>query len=78
MGGIGLHKTEIDQTIDHVKMIMQHGHCNTITGKLLRNTIETHAIETGLGGNPFTADLDKVNYLTENTWIENTIRGYQK
>ena len=78
MGGIGLHKTEIDQTIDHVKMIMQHGHCNTVTGKLLRNTIETHAIETGLGGNPFTADLDKVNYLTENTWIENTIRGCQK
>ena len=24
LGGIGLHRTEIDQTIDHVKMILQH------------------------------------------------------
>ena len=26
LGGVGLHKTESDQTIDHAKMIMQHGH----------------------------------------------------
>ena len=25
-GGIGLHRTEVDQTIDQAKMILHHGH----------------------------------------------------
>jgi hypothetical protein len=78
LGGIGLHRTEIDQTIDHVKMILQHGHAPTITGKLIRNSLEQLSIESGLGEGPFHADLTKVNYLTERTWIENTIRSCQK
>ena len=78
MGGIGLHRTEIDQTIDHVKMILQHSHTNSVTGKLIRNSIEQLAIESGLGGNLLKANLDKINYLTENTWIENTIRSCKK
>ena len=78
LGGIGLQKTEINQTIDHIKMIIQHGHTDSITGKLIRNTLEQIAIESGLGKSPFYADLTRVNYLTDNTWIENTIRSCQK
>ena len=40
LGGIGLHRTEIDQVIDHVKMVMQQGHRKTVTGTLIRNTLE--------------------------------------
>jgi hypothetical protein len=57
-------------------MIIQHGHTDSVTGKLIRNTLEQISIETGLGKSPFHADLTKVNYLTE--WIENTIRCCQK
>ena len=39
VGGAGLHRTEIDQTIDHIKMIAAHGNMDTGKGKLLRNTI---------------------------------------
>ena len=53
---------------------MNHGHLKTVTGTLLRNTIEQISIESGLEGNPFDFVLDRVKYLTKNTWIENTIR----
>ena len=74
-GGIGLHETEVDQMIDHVKMLLNHGHAQTITGKLIRNTLQQLVIELGMKGNPFSQDLTKIKYLTENTWIENTIRS---
>jgi hypothetical protein len=78
LGGIGLQRTEVNQTIDHIKMIIQHGHTDSITGKLIRNTLEQLSIEAGLGTGPLLVDLTKVNYLTERTWIENTIRSCQK
>ena len=78
LGGIGLHKTEIDQVIDHVKMVMQHGHCKTVTGTLIRNTLEHLAIESGQGGNPFTFDSDSLTYTTDRTWIQNTITACSK
>ena len=78
LGGIGLHMTEIDQTIDHVKMIMQHGHQDTVTGTLLRNTLEQIAIDAGQGGNPFEFEPDLLSYTTERTWIQNTIQSCSK
>ena len=35
------------------------------------------AIEMGMPGCPFKEDLTKVTYLTENTWVENTLRSFQ-
>ena len=78
LGGIGLHKTEIDQVIDHVKMVMQHGHCKTVTGTLIRNTLEQLAIESGQGGNPFTFDSNSLTYTTDRTWIQNTVTACSK
>ena len=31
VGGAGLHHTEIDRTIDHIKMIASHGNMDTVT-----------------------------------------------
>ena len=78
LGGAGLHRTEIDQTIDHVKMLVHHGSKNTVTGLLLRNSMEQLAIEIGLGGDPLSFSLDNISYATPNTWIENTIRCCRK
>ena len=75
-GGIGLHRTEVDQTIDHAKMIIQHGHRETVTGVLL--TLEQISVESGLGGNPFAFDANVLTYTTKRTWIEHTIRSFQK
>ena len=71
LGGVGLHRTEVNQTIDHVNMILQHGHQQTVTGQHL-------AIESGLGGDPIQLDLGNVEYLTENTWIERVVRSCKK
>ena len=65
LGGLGLQRTEVNQTIDHVKMIIQHGHTESIIGKLIRNTLEQLSIEAGLSEGPFQLDLTEVNYLTE-------------
>ena len=54
-------------------MIMMHGHRDTITGTLLRKTIEQIAIESG---NPF--EYDPSTYTTNNTWIQNTISSCNK
>ena len=78
LGGIGLNRTETDQVIDQVKMIIHHGHRDTIAGRLIRNTIQQLSCEMGIGGNPFEVDMKKVTYLTENTWIESVIRGCQR
>ena len=78
LGGIGLHRTEIDQVIDHVKIVMQHGHRKTVTGTLIRNTLEQIAIESGQEGNPFAFDSDSLTYTTERIWIQNTITACSK
>ena len=77
-GGIGLHSTYVDQLIDHVKMLLHHGHTTSITGKLIRNSLQQMVIEMGLPGCPFKMDLNKIEYLTENTWVENTLRACQQ
>ena len=77
-GGIGLHSTGIDQMIDHVKMILNHGHTQSVTGKLIRHSLQHMTVEMGMQGCPFKVDLTKVEYLTENTWIENTLRSCQQ
>ena len=57
-------------------MILHHGHKETVTGVLIRNTAEQLAIESGYGGDPFGIDLSKIEYLTEHTWIERAMRNF--
>ena len=58
-------------------MILHHGHKETVTDTLIRNTAEQMAIESGYGGDPFGIDLGKIDYLTEHTWIKRAIRNFQ-
>jgi hypothetical protein len=77
LGGFGLMSFEIEQFIAHVGIILQHGHHHSsITGMLLRTSFEYYAIETGLPGDPL--QLPCVQYVTQNTWVGNTLQFMQR
>lgn len=72
LGGLGFMSFEVEQLIQHINILMQYGpdHQSTI-GQLLRSTIEYHALEVGMSGDPLSIPV--VTYATKNTWISNTI-----
>jgi hypothetical protein len=77
LGGFGLMSFEIEQLINHVGMILQHGHDhNSITGALLRASLEYYALESGLPGEPL--QLPEKPYTTQRTWVFNTITAMRK
>jgi Reverse transcriptase (RNA-dependent DNA polymerase). len=77
LGGFGLLAFEIEQLISHLGIILQHGYQHkSITGSLLRATFEYHALEVGLAGDPL--QLPDVPYVTQRTWVSNTIKTMHK
>jgi Reverse transcriptase (RNA-dependent DNA polymerase). len=74
LGGFGLLSFEIEQFVSHIGMLLQHGHQHTsLTGLLLRTSLEYYAVEAGLPGDPLR--LPEVQYVTQQTWIFNTIKA---
>jgi hypothetical protein len=61
------------QLIEHVMVLIEHGSSNSLTGKLLRNIIEGHYIEVGLGGDVFQWDIENIPWITK-TWFSETVR----
>ena len=51
-------RTDIEelQYIDHVNMVMSHGHKNTVTGKLLRATGELLLLESVVSSGMLSGD----------------------
>jgi hypothetical protein len=77
LGGFGILSIEVEQLIQHILIILQHGpDRETTTGKLLRCTIEYNALETGFPGDPLW--IPWVSYTTQNTWIRNTLWHMKK
>jgi hypothetical protein len=53
LGGFGIMSFEIEQSISHLGLLLQHGHCrSTITGSLIRMTFEYYVVVVGLPGYP--------------------------
>ena len=74
LGGLGLNSgIHENQTIDHVSMMMKHGHRQTATGKLIRASAENLCIESGLPGDPLQLKTSGITWTTDNTWIQNSI-----
>ena len=74
-GGMGIRtNTQEMQLIDHIKMIMKHGHRQTVTGKLIRATAETLSLKSGVIGDPFQLNKYELDLVSDNTWIKATIR----
>ena len=67
-----------NQFIDHIGILLKHGHEKTTTGRLIRATAEILCIEAGIPGDPFSFDMEKITWITKNTWIQHTIAGLQK
>ena len=76
-GGLGMNNDVFtNQMIDHTLSILEHGHRKSTTGILLRTSLECLSIEAGVGGDPGTFDINKMTWLTENTWVGSTIEAY--
>ena len=74
-GGMGIRTNVREmQLIDHVKMILRHGHRQTVTGKLIRATAETLCIESGVIEDPFQLNEYELMLCTRNTWITSTVK----
>ena len=79
LGGLGLNSNiHENQTIDHIAMLMKHGHKQTATGKLIRASAETFSLESGLPGDPFQLQAEKIKWTTDNTWVQNSIKSMEK
>jgi len=64
-GGLGLLSFEIEQLIAHVNLILHHGpQMDSVTGRLLRTSIEYFCLESGLKGDPLLMSIPK--YTTDN------------
>lgn len=75
--GCGIGNLYVKQAIAHVMILLDHGHCDSLTGKLIRIAAESLSIEAGWGGDPFQLDFDKVTWTTT-TWLKDTIRVLQQ
>ena len=79
LGGFGLNSDiHENQTIDHISMLMKHGHTQTTTGKLIRTSAESLCIESGLPGDPFSLKTNEITWTTDHTWIQNSISSMEK
>jgi len=63
------------QTIDHVLTILQHGHSETVTGNLLRTSLEYMALESGMPGDPMNLPIHDISWISEKTWMDSTLRA---
>ena len=74
-GGMGQTTIHENQTIDHVLTILQHGHSETVTGNLLRTTLEYMALESGMPGDPMKLPIHDITWISEKTWMDTTLRA---
>ena len=70
--GLGLANPYWEQGFSHIDILLTHGGCNTITGRLLSAMIEQHQLEIGMIEHLFELKYEDFKHLTEETWITNT------
>jgi hypothetical protein len=75
--GLGILSFEIQQLCQHINLLMIHGpDKESITHKLLKASLETYALESGLPGDPLSHP--SVPYVTRNTWVAQTLQSMKK
>jgi hypothetical protein len=60
--------------IQHVALILQETYSNSLTGKLVRMSIEAMKVEIGVGGSLFTQPFDRFGTLATDSWVKHTWR----
>ena len=69
-GGMGLHHLYHTQGLLHIDKFVKHIASNSITGKLLRVTVELAQLEIGIGRQLFSLDYCDFECLLEVSWIK--------
>ena len=59
-----------NQVIQHIDCLLRHGGTNTITGQLLKGTIEQAKVEIRVCGNLLTQPFNLYGYLLTDCWIK--------
>ena len=67
--GLGMNNLYLVQGSKHIAMLHQFLDTDSITGELLRHSIEITKIHLGHGQNLFTLDYSRLGRLTPSTWI---------
>ena len=75
--GLGLAHMYENQMINHICVMMHHRHLPTVTGNLLRISLENLVLESGLEGDPVSIDVTKMRWITQQTWIGNSLQAMQ-
>lgn len=73
--GYGVPDILVEQASQHVTVLQQHMTSTTVTGKLLRISLDQYTLETGRSGSPLINSVS--SYMTANTWVANTIQQMQ-
>ena len=67
--GLGIQNLFSRQGIEHILALVQHGAAPTITGSLIRATIESLKVECGVSTAIFTYPFQRVEKYVTKTWV---------
>lgn len=70
--GLGLRNPLHTQGIEHIKLLLNHGHRQTILGHLIRSCIELTKLEIGTGTDLFSNNYSSSGFLSTYSWIQHT------
>jgi hypothetical protein len=68
--GLDIHQLYVTQTSDQIMGILKHGPANTLTGQLIRGSIELLKVELGLPGPLFANSFAAVGHLATPCWVK--------
>ena len=75
--GLGIVNFDILQMVDHLRIACDHGDSDSDTGQLLRTTLETTQIQTGIGENPLYIKPSIITWI-EQSWWSNTFEAMER
>ena len=76
--GLELHQVFTTQVIDHIDGFLRHATQETLTGKLIRGSLEAVKVEIGLPGHLFANKFQEVGHLATDCWIKDTWRELEQ
>ena len=71
-GGRGLINLYTSQGLSHVFIIHEHVEADTITGHLLRTSLEQHTVEMGVRNKMFELNYEDFGAHVTDTWLKHT------
>ena len=68
--GFGLHKLHTTMGINHIQALLDHTWSKSVTGQLMRVSLENMKLELGLQGSVLNHDYSMYNHLVTKCWTE--------